>query len=203
MLYEYQAIISDLKEYLIDGIHDGTVSSIFNGESFDSSIINDVKYKFILKYEDAETITDSTVIPVLLVLHQDQYFNGRVFYKGQLVDLKTLIVKQKSIPDTIIPKVKFFVIPHIYQIDKGNFGSILYDVKIDYMTSYDAQGLISKEIDYIIKQHYFKQCPGQVYSIISPHTKLHFIPTTQRILNQESILNRISQVFNIRFCNLV
>lgn len=202
MISEYTTIIADLKKYLIKGIHLDTTAISFNGDSFDSTVINGLKYKFILKYEDAANITERNIIPVLLITTPDQYFKGKILYKGQFVDITTLLIKQQNTTE-VIPKINFFVIPHIIQIDKGNFGSIFFDLKIDYVTDFDTYGIMSKEIDSLLKLHYFRTCPGEHHYITSQHTNLYFLPKSERVLNQDSLLNRLSQLFDIRFCKLV
>lgn len=198
MFAEYKTIIDDLLQYTIHGIHDGTTALLFNGVSFDSTVLNGIKYQFISKYEDVEIITDNTIIPVLVIKQPEQYLQGRLLYKEQFVDLRTMVVKENK------PKINFFVIPHLTGMQGHNLGDINFDLKIDYITDFDTYGFMSKEIDSILKLHYFKRHRGDYYNIQSPHTgQLQFVPTSQRFTNQQSIINRVAQSFNIKFCAIV
>lgn len=156
-----------------------------------------------MNYDEVTNITDSNTIPVLLVTYPEQYLNGRLLYKNQFVDMRSLLVKDANSTGVTIPKINFYIIPHILEVEKGNMGSILYDVKIDYVTDFDTYGFMSKEIDSILKLHYYRKFPGEFHSVKSTHTNLYFIPEKERFLNQESIINRIAQLFNIRFCKLI
>lgn len=203
MIEEYKVIVNDLKNYLINGIQEDSTAISQNGTSFDSTVINNIKYQFIINIEDVSNISDPSIIPVLLVTYPDQYLNGRLLFNNQFIDMRTMLVKTENTTGIELPKINFFIIPHIFKINEGNFGSIFFDLKLDYVTDFDTYGFMSKEIDSILKNHYYRPCCGKYHSVKSSHTELFFIPETQRILNQESIINRISQIFNIRFCKLV
>jgi hypothetical protein len=83
-----------------------------------------------------------------------------------------MLVKTENTTGVELPKIKFFIIPHILKINKGNLGSIFFDLKIDYVVDYDTYGFMSKEIDSIIKLHYYRPFPGQYHSVKSSHSEL-------------------------------
>ena len=203
MIAIYKSIIDDLLNYLINGEHEGDVALGFNGTTFDSTTINNLKYQFIRKYEQVESITDSNIIPVLVITQPDQYLKGRVLYKGNFVDLKSILIRDVDSTGTPIKKINFYIIPQLAGVNGNNLGSIVYDLKIDYLTDFDTYGFMSKEIDSIVKLHYFKKHRGDYYNIATPTTSLFFVPVNERFLNQGSLLNRIAQTFNVRFCSLV
>jgi hypothetical protein len=205
MLAQYKIIIDDLLKYLIDGIHEGSPATGFDGIAFDSTAITNIKYQFIRKYEQAELITNPNILPVLVITQPDMYLNGKILYRGQFVDLRTVLIKEKTSNDDLIGKIKFFVIPQLVGIQGSNLGSINYDLKVDYMTDFDTYGFMSKEIDSILKRHYFKRFKGDYYWIHGPYnnSNLFFVPTVARVLNQSSLLNRIAQSYKIRFCSLI
>jgi hypothetical protein len=205
MLSQYKIIIDDLLKYLIEGIHEGAPADGFDGIAFDSTAITNIKYQFIRRYEQAESINDPNTLPVLVVTQPDMYLNGKILYRGQFVDLRTVLIKEKTSNDELIGKIKFFVIPHLTGIQGSNLGSINYDLKVDFVADFDTYGFMSKEIDSILKRHYFKKFKGDYYYINGPdnYSNLFFIPTNSRVLNQASLLNRIAQSYRIRFCSLV
>jgi len=47
MLAEHKLVIDDLLNYLVDGIHLDTTGDNFNGVSYNSVHINNIKYQFI------------------------------------------------------------------------------------------------------------------------------------------------------------
>lgn len=204
MIAIYKSIIDDLLNYLVDGLHEGGTALNFDGTAFDSTAINNLQYQFIRKYEQVNTITDKNIIPVLIITQPDQYLKGRVLYKGNYVDLKSILINERDTSTgELIKKINFYIIPHMVAVNGNNLGSIVYDLKIDYMGDFDTYGFMSKEIDGIVKQHYFKKHRGDYYNIATPTSSLFFVPTNERFLNQGSLLNRIAQTFNIRFCSLV
>ena len=172
MISQYKNTVLDLQRYLIDGQHLGNTVSIYNNGMFDSTVMVGAKYKFLTKYEDAANITDKNIIPVLLITYPDQYLQGRILYNNQFVDIKTLLIKEENTTGAIIPKINFFIIPHFVQINEGNLGDIWYDLKIDYVTDYDTYGFMSKEIDSILKLHYYRKYPGEYHSVKTPQTEL-------------------------------
>ena len=203
MIAIYKSIIDDLLNYLIEGNHEGGTALNFNGTSFDSTTINNLKYQFIRKYEQVDSITDKNIIPVLIITQPDQYLKGRILYKGNFIDLKSILINENDSTGLPIKKINFYIIPQLVGVNGNNLGSIVYDLKIDYMADFDTYGFMSKEIDSIVKQHYFKKHRGDYYNIITPTSNLFYVPTNERFLNQGSLLNRIAQTFNIRFCSLV
>lgn len=203
MIAIYKSIIDDLLNYLITGIHEDGTAVSFNGVGFDSTAINNLKYQFIRKYEQVNSITDKNTIPILIITQPDQYLKGRVLYKGNYVDLKSILIQDKDSTGEPIKKINFYIVPQLMGVNGNNLGSIIYDLKIDYLGDFDVFGFMSKEIDGIVKQHYFKKHRGDYYNITTPTTSLFFVPTNERFLNQGSLLNRIAQTFNVRFCSLV
>jgi len=204
MLTQYKYIMDDLFDYLIDGKHLDDTAPGFNGVSFDSTAIKNIKYQFIRKYDQVNSITDSNIIPVLVVAQPDQYLLGKIFYRGKFNDLRTILITEKDIDDRAIKKINFFIIPQLMGLTGHNMGSINFDLKIDWVSEYDTYGFMSKEIDGILKKHYFRPNCGE-FHIIDTHTygNLYFVPTQSRYINQQSVLNRIAQTFNIRFCSIV
>jgi len=98
MINEYKIILEDLKTFLIEGLNEGIIDYLYNGYSFDSTEITNLKYKFITKYEESSDMTDSNIIPILLITQPEQYFKGRILYNKQLIDLKTVLIKNQNIP---------------------------------------------------------------------------------------------------------
>ena len=206
MLAEYKTIMDDLLDYTVKGIHEGLTAPGFNGISFDSTAITNMKYQFIKKYESVDSITDKNIIPVLVISHPEQYLKGKILYKGQFIDLKSILIKDQTATSTgpFIKKINFYIVPQLLGITGHNLGSLQYDLKVDYVTDYDIYGFISKEINSILEHHYFKPNCGEFFNLTSP-TKgnLFFVPTQGRFINQDSILNRIAQSFDIKFCSIV
>lgn len=203
MLVQYKYIMDDLFDFLIDGIHEGQpVDGFSNG--FDSTALNNIKYQFIRKYEHVNNITDSTIIPVLVITQPDQQFKGKVFYKGKFNDLRSILIKEEDILGQPIKKINFYIVPRLNILNGHSFGHFIFDLLIDYVADYDSFGFMSKEISSILNRHYYgKEC-GQFHSIETlDNGKLWFVPTQQRVLNQESVLNRIAQTFQIKWCRLV
>lgn len=163
MISEYKVIIDDLLDYTVNGIHLGQTALGFDGVSYDSTVINTMKYQFIRKYEQVNTITDSKIIPVLIVTQPEQYLKGRILYNAKFVDLRTLLIKEEDGAGVKIKKINFFVIPQLAGLIGGNLGRITYDLKIDYVTEVDTYGFMSKEIDSILKRHYFRPSYGQYH----------------------------------------
>lgn len=118
--------------------------------------------------------------------------------------MRTLLVKGEDGDGRPIKKINFFVIPQLLSVSGSTLGRIGYDLKLDYISDFDPYGFMSKEISDILMYHYYRSNCGEYHYLPSPvKGNLFFVPTNQRFINQQSLLNRIAQSFDIRFCAVV
>ncbi len=203
MLQIYKAVISDLIEYLINGIHMSNIAPAYNTttHAFNSTNVAHQQFKFIRKYEDVNSMTDSTIVPVLLVTQPDQFHAGKILYSGKFVDLKSILINEDP-----IKKIQFYVVPTVTGIVGGStLGDVEFDLRVYYVCDYDIYGFMSKDIDNILMNHYYKPTHGDYYGVHTPITQLWFKPTSQElpVPNSDSILNRIVQKYQIKYCKLI
>ncbi len=152
MNYEKE-ITANLLNYLIDGVLDGVVSPHFDGTTFPAITIVGRRFQFIRKYEDVELITDPAIIPVLVITAPDQYYKGKVIYKGTFTDLKSILINSE--PEGDLPqKINFYVIPKCDSITGNIMGSLTYSLDIDYVADFDVYGFIADEVSSIVKRMY-------------------------------------------------
>lgn len=190
-------IIGNLIEYLVDGDSDSTSVDWYDGVAFPAASINGKRFQFIRKYEDVETITDNSIIPVLLVTTPEMYMNGRILYKGKYQDLKTFLITDKRSSS----KIRFFVVPQVKTI-QGNFlGTLTYNISIDYISQYDPYGFIADEINQIIKLLYYKKRSGNYYHFDVEGKQFFFVPNTITPIDSGAILNRIYHTYSVRACH--
>jgi hypothetical protein len=203
MLQIYKAVISDLIEYLINGVHMSNIATNYStiSQSFGSTNITNQRFKFIRKYEDVNTINDSTTVPVLLVTQPDMFHKGQILFNNKFIDLKSILIS-----DSPTRKIQFYVVPTVTGIVGGStLGDVEFDLRVYYVCDYDIYGFMSKEIDNILMNHYYKPTHGDYYGVNTPITQLWFKPTNQElpVPNNDSILNRIVQKHQIKYCKLI
>lgn len=190
-------VTKDLIYYLVDGQMHGETVDWFVGDVYPSDYINNTSFKFITKWEDAESLSDD-IIPVLIVTLPDKWKDGEVMKDGQLTDIKSLLVTENN-----DDKIGFFVVVHEGMTTGNIKGNMQVFINIDYDTDKDMYGFIAKEISTLIKMMYWKPRSGDYHWLENDNTKkLFFVPSSiEYIADRSSILGRIKHTIDIKACN--
>ena len=173
MLYEYKTLVDDLIDYTVRGNHEGGTAQNFDttDSTFISQHLNNVKFKFFRRYEQITNLPDN-ITPILLVTATEQFLKGRVLYKGKFRDIRSILLTDSPDPNPNVPKANFFVVPILKGTGEQALGNMSYEVRIYYNVDYDVYGFLSKEIDQILTNHYYKSCRGDHFHLNSKHSTL-------------------------------
>jgi hypothetical protein len=144
-------ITKNLMDYLIDGKLNGVVVDWYdttNG-TFPSITLANQSFKFIRKIEQADSITDPNILPVLLVTIPDKYKEGTIMKNNTFIDLK-----QQLVSPSLNNKTHFFVVPYIGNLIGNYAGKLQLIIDLDYDSDFDVYGYIADEISSLIKLMY-------------------------------------------------